>query len=167
MWVPLAVLAVLSAAGGYFIRIPEYLKPIFRIPEEVPGNEWTVYVSIAAGLLGIALAYVFYVLSPGIPDSLVRTFSIPYRWVYNKYFVDEFYDSAIVEPIVGGSRSLLWKVFDASGIDGLVNGVGKAARELGGVAKRAQSGQIRNYAAWVVLGAIIVIVTVSLSGGAR
>ncbi len=167
MWIPLAVLAVLSAVGGWYFNIPKFLEPMFKVPEEVPGNGWTVYVSIAAGVLGIAIAYVFYVLSPRIPDSLVQAFAVPYRWIYNKYYVDELYDSAIVDPVVGGSRSLLWRVVDASGIDGLVNGVGKFARELGGIAKRAQSGQIRNYAAWVVLGAIIVIVTVSFSGGAR
>ena len=168
MWIPLVVLAVLSIFGGYYFNIPKFLEPMFKTAEEgVDWSDWKLLVSVAAGFLGIGLAYVFYVLSPGLADSIVRAFAIPYRWVYNKYYVDELYDSAIVEPIVGGSRSLLWRVVDASGIDGLVNGVGKFARELGGIAKRAQSGQIRNYAAWVVLGAIIVIVTVSFSGGAR
>ena len=48
MWVPLAVLAVLSLAGGY-INIPRFLEPMFPLGEE-GGNEWTVYVSVAAGV---------------------------------------------------------------------------------------------------------------------
>lgn len=165
MWIPLAVLALLSLVGGYLFNIPHYLEPMFKAPEEA--LDWKVFVSIAAGLVGIGLAYVFYVASPGLPEALVRTFSVPYRWIYNKYFVDEFYDSAVVDPVVDGSRMLLWRVVDASGIDGLVNGVGRGARSVGGVLRQAQSGFIRSYAAWVVLGAIIVLVAVTLSGGAR
>ena len=82
-------------------------------------------VSVAAGLIGIALAAWFYLISPAIPEGLARTFSTPYRWIYNKYFVDEFYDSLVVEPMVDGSRSLLWRVVDAGGIDGIVNGAGQ------------------------------------------
>ena len=97
MWIPLAILAVLSLGGGYFINIPKYLEPIFELQEE-SGDEWLMYVSIAFGLGGIALAALFYLVSPGIPEAIANTFSGPYRWVYNKYYVDEFYDSAVVEP---------------------------------------------------------------------
>ena len=166
MWIPLAILAVLSLVGGY-INIPKWLEPMFKLQEEAPGTEWTVYVSVAAGLIGIALAALFYLVSPGIPEGLARTFGLPYRWIYNKYYVDEFYDSLVVEPMIDGSRSLLWRVMDAGAIDGIVNGVGKTARSVGGILKRVQSGSIRSYAAWVVLGSILVIVAVTMAGGAR
>jgi NADH-quinone oxidoreductase subunit L len=166
MWIPLAVLAVLSLAGGY-INIPRWLEPMFKSVEEAPGTEWTVYVSVAAGLIGIALAYLFYIVAPGLPESIARTFSGPYRWVYNKYFVDEFYDSTVVNPVVDGSRTLLWRTVDARVIDGAVNGIGQDARGIGGFLKLAQSGSIRSYAAWVVLGSILVIAFIGLMGGAR
>jgi NADH-quinone oxidoreductase subunit L len=166
MWIPLAVLAVLSLVGGY-INIPRWLEPMFKPVEEAPGTEWTVYVSVATGLIGIALAYLFYVVAPGLPESIARTFSGPYRWVYNKYFVDEFYDSTVVNPVVDGSRSLLWRTIDARVIDGAVNGIGQDARGIGGFLKLAQSGSIRSYAAWVVLGSILVIAFIGLMGGAR
>jgi len=166
MWIPLAILAVLSLVGGY-INIPKWLAPMFKLQEEAPGTEWTVYVSVAAGLIGIALAALFYLVSPALPEALARTFSTPYRWIYNKYYVDEFYDALVVNPTVDGSRSLLWRVMDAGAIDSIVNGVGKTSRAVGGILKRAQSGSIRSYAAWVVVGSIIVIVAVSWAGGAR
>jgi len=166
MWIPLAILAVLSLAGGY-INVPRWLEPMFKPVEEAPGAEWTVYVSVAAGLIGIALAYLFYVVAPGLPESIARTFSGPYRWVYNKYFVDEFYDSTVVNPVVDGSRTLLWRTVDARVIDGAVNGIGQDARGIGGFLKLAQSGAIRSYAAWVVLGSILVIAFIGLLGGAR
>jgi len=164
MWIPLAVLAVLSLVGGY-INIPKWLEPMFKLPEEAPGNPWTALVSVAAGLIGIALAAWFYLISPAIPEGLARSFSTPYRWIYNKYFVDEFYDSLVVEPMVDGSRSLLWRVVDVGGIDGIVNGAGKTVRNVGGILKRMQSGSIRSYAAWVVLGSIMVIIAITMGGG--
>ena len=166
MWIPLAVLAVLSLIGGY-INVPKWLEPMFKVAEEAPGIPWTALVSVAAGLIGIALAAWFYLIAPAIPEELARSFSTPYRWIYNKYFVDEFYDSLVVEPMIDGSRSLLWRVFDAAGIDGIVNGTGKTARNLGGILKRMQSGSIRSYAAWVVLGSILVIVAITMAGGVR
>jgi NADH-quinone oxidoreductase subunit L len=69
--------------------------------------------------------------------------------------------------MVDGSRSLLWRVVDARGIDGIVNGTGKTARNVGGILRRMRSGSIRSYAAWVVLGSIIVIVALAMGGGGR
>ena len=94
----------------------------------------------------------FYVVSPSIADSFANAFRGLYTLIYNKYFVDEFYDSAVVRPVVDGSRTLLWRTLDAGMIDGAVNGIGKEARNIGGVLKLAQSGYIRSYAAWVVAG---------------
>jgi len=161
MWVPLAVLAVLSLAGGY-INVPRFLEPMFA-PGEEGGNEWTVYVSVAAGVLGIGLAYLFYVVAPSIPESLTGTFRGVYTLIYNKYFVDEVYDATVVHPIVDGSRTLLWRGADATLIDGTVNGVGRTARAVGGILKLAQSGYIRSYAAWVVAGSIAVILAMAWS----
>jgi NADH-quinone oxidoreductase subunit L len=162
---PLIVLAVLSLAGG-FIPIPHFLEPMF--PEMHEAHEaWLGYVATGAGLAGILLAYLFYVASPAMADSMARTFGTPYRWLYNKYFVDEAYDAMVVEPVIQGSRSVLWRGFDVGVIDGIVNGIGYRSRNIGGALKRLQSGNIRSYAAWVVLGSIVVIAYMGLTGGAR
>ncbi len=126
---PLAALAVLSLAGG-FIRVPQWLEPMFPFKE---GGEDTMLmaISVAAGLAGIGLAYVMYVLRPGMADGMARSLGGLYRLVYNKYFVDEIYDAAVVRPLVGGSRWVLWKGMDAGVIDGLVNLVGIEARPVG------------------------------------
>jgi NADH-quinone oxidoreductase subunit L len=162
MWIPLAILAVLSLGGGY-IDIPRFLTPMFGEPYE--GEPWLMYVSVAFGLGGIALAFLFYVVSPAIPEGLAKAFSGPYRWIYNKYFVDEFYDATVVEPVIDGSRELLWRVADVRMIDGVVNGAGTTASAMGNLLRRAQSGYIRDYAGWVVGGAILVIAYLGLKGG--
>jgi NADH-quinone oxidoreductase subunit L len=163
--IPLVILAALSLGGG-FINIPHFLEPIFPLQEGEPAR-WLEYVATAAGLGGIALAYVFYVLSPSIPESLENTFKGLHTLIYNKYFVDEFYDSTVVEPVVGGSRQLLWRIGDVRVIDGLANGIGTTARGVGGILRRAQSGYIRSYAAWVIAGAVLAIAYIGFMGVSR
>jgi NADH-quinone oxidoreductase subunit L len=165
MTVPLMILAVLSLAGG-FIPIPHFLEPMFPHIEE--GHDaWLAYVATGAGLAGIVLAYLFYVARPALADSMGRTFGTAYRWLYNKYFVDEAYDAMVIEPVVQGSRSVLWRGFDVRLIDGIVNAIGYRSRNVGGALRRLQSGNIRSYAAWVVFGSIVIIAYMGLAGGAR
>jgi len=163
--IPLVILAALSLGGG-FINIPHFLEPIFPLQEGEPAR-WLEYVATAAGLGGIALAYLFYVVSPGLPESLENTFKGLHTLIYNKYYVDEFYDSTVVEPVVGGSRQLLWRIGDVRVIDGLANGIGTAARGLGGILRRAQSGYIRSYAAWVIAGTVLAIAYIGFMGASR
>jgi NADH-quinone oxidoreductase subunit L len=169
MWIPLAILAALSLGGG-FINIPKFLEPMFKLAEEgVP--DWVGKVPWIAGFAGIGLAYWFYVLAPSVPRAIASAFRPLYELIYNKYFVDEFYDATVVRPMVDGSRTLLWRTADAGMIDGAVNGIGKTARSIGGALKLLQSGFIRSYAAWVVAGSIAVVIAMALwgqwAGGAR
>lgn len=164
MWIPLAVLAVLSLGGG-FINIPHFLEPLFGPEHEAPA--WLMYVSVAAGLLGIGIAALFYLVLPGLPEALAKAFRGPYRWIYNKYYVDEFYDSTVVRPMIDGSREILWRVADVEVVDGAVNGVGTFSRAVGSLLRRAQSGYIRDYAGWVLAGSILVVVLMGFMGAGK
>jgi NADH-quinone oxidoreductase subunit L len=166
MWGPLAILAALSLGGG-FINIPKYLEPIFPLAEGSKLPPLASGALLSVGLVGIALAYLMYVAAPGLPDSIAGAFRPIYTLIYNKYFIDEAYDSAVVNPVIDGSRSLLWRTIDAGAIDGTVNGVGKTARNIGGILRRPQSGYIRSYAGWVVAGAILVVIVMGLTGVTR
>ncbi len=165
MTLPLMALAILSLGGG-FLNVPRWLEPLF--PEKTaPGNEFLVYISVGAGFLGIVLAYIFYVAKPSLADSFANGMGGLYKLVYNKYFVDEAYQAAVVAPLVQGSRTVLWRGMDAGLIDGIVNGVGHRSRGIGNILKLLQSGSIRTYAGWVVFGSIIVIIAIGLTGGGR
>lgn len=165
MTLPLGVLALLSLGGGY-LDVPHFLEPIFG-GEHAAHDESLVFISVASGVLGIVLAYIFYVAKPGLADGIARTFSWPYKVLYNKYYVDEAYDAVIVHPIRDGSTSILWKGVDAGVIDAAVNGVGSLSQGIGGILRHLQSGYIRRYAAWVVLGSIVIVAVVSFWGGVR
>ncbi|HSW51325.1 MAG TPA: NADH-quinone oxidoreductase subunit L [Bryobacteraceae bacterium] len=165
MTLPLAALALLSLGGGYF-NVPRWLEPMFPLAEE--GHDaLLVYISVAAGFGGIALAYLFYVARPGMADRLAARLGWLYRLVYNKYFVDEIYDAAVVSPLVEKSSSVLWRGVDAGLIDGTVNGVGSQARGVGSVLRLLQSGSIRSYAGWVVWGSVLALMAFVFIGGGR
>src|SRR5271155_4810179 len=95
---PLMILAVLSIFGG-FINVPHFLEPMFAEKAENQGLAW---LSAGVGILGIFLAYVFYVAQRGLADSFSKGLGGLYTLVYNKYFVDEVYDATVVEPLVEG-----------------------------------------------------------------
>src|SRR5579883_872611 len=172
MTIPLAILAVLSLGGG-FIDIPKFFLPYFYggNPPEVPENMGLMLFASSAGILGIFLAWLMYVYRPKLADSFAGGVKGLYTLVYNKYFVDEIYDATIVKPVVGGSRVVLWKGADAGLIDGIVNGIGTAARTVGAGLRQMQSGNIRSYATWVLAGGVAVIVALGVllgtAGGVR
>ena len=62
---------------------------------------------------------------------------------------------------------MLWRGVDAGLIDGTVNGVGSRSRGIGGILRLIQSGNIRSYAAWVVLGSIVLLLAIGFAGGRR
>ena len=97
-----------------------------------------------------------YVAKPKLADSVAGAFGGLYTLVYNKYFVDEIYDATVVNPVINGSREVLWKGVDVGLIDGLVNGVGAVSRKIGGGLRLMQSGNVRSYATWVLLGSVAV-----------
>jgi len=163
MLAPLAALAVLSLAGGVLFNIPAFLSGVFPPREAVEDNS-LMLISVAAGIIGIVLAWLVYVVKPAMADSLASGFGWIYKTLYHKYYVDEIYDAAIVKPLVGGSRTVLWKDVDAGLIDGSVNGVGTRARDFGGLLRLLQSGNIRSYATWVLFGSVVAIVAMALAG---
>jgi NADH-quinone oxidoreductase subunit L len=154
---PLVVLAVLSIATGY-LGIPEFLQPVFGSAEGHHGAE-SIGVMAAAtllGLSGIALAYVLYVRSPGLPEQLARRWQHAYRLSLNKWYVDEAYDEAVVRPTFRLADSL-WKRVDVGLIDSAVNGVARAIAWWGWFMRLVQSGQTQHYAMGMALGAVVML----------
>jgi len=174
MTVPLMILAVLSAIGG-FIQVPllpggqrldRFLEPVFAdaaslLPvshaAHAPGAELLLMViSLAVALVGIFVAYRFYVADPMIPKRLAEQLRGAYRTLLHKYWVDEAYDSSIIQPIYRGSVKL-WHDFDEAVIDGAVNGVGRLVQGGSGLLRQAQTGYVQVYALILTMGAVVVI----------
>ncbi len=163
---PLVVLALLSVVGGFFFNVPHYLQGMFQTAEE--GNTtFLMVISVVTAVLGIAIAGHLYLGRNNTAENLARSFGGIYTVIYNKYFVDEIYDAAVVTPVIAGSRTVLWRGVDNGLLDGIVNGAGSQTRNMGSLLRRLQSGSIRSYATWVVAGAVVLLIAMTLAGGAR
>jgi NADH-quinone oxidoreductase subunit L len=112
--------------------------------------------SIIAAAIGIWVAYRFYITNPERPKRLAEKYSGLYNVVLNKYYVDEFYNLLIVQPII--SLGLFcWKITDVRIVDGFANGI---ARSIGWISSKfrfIQTGLVRNYALLFVIGVIILV----------
>lgn len=83
------------------------------------------------------------------------------RVLEKKWYVDEFFDTVIVKPVLALSRAA-WRFIDQDLIDGAVNGLGYASRALGWVGSRLQTGQLNTYAFAVVAGTLLLLAFVML-----
>lgn len=159
MTLPLIILAVLSIVTGY-VGIPEFLQPMFATDggsaHHGSGAIVIMVFATAMGLLGIAGAYIVYVLNPSLPDRWARQWKSAYELSLNKWYVDEAYDRSIVRPTFAAALGL-WKGIDVAVIDGAVNGVGRAIAWGGWLLRLIQSGQTQHYALGMALGAVVVL----------
>ena len=184
MTVPLIVLAVLSTVGG-FIGFPivegwnqfsEFLSPVFAMPAAAAGQKALegghhetgfeiimMIVSMVIAGLGILSAYRLYIKNPGLPDRLAEQYKGAYGMIANKYWVDEIYDWVFVGPLVRFSV-FLWRIIDDILVDGTVNGVAAIVRGGSEVGKRFQTGNVQNYAFSILLGVVLIIGYIFVSG---
>ena len=109
---------------------------------------------VIVGLIGILIAWWFYIRKPDVPKKLAQSMYGLYTLVLHKYYVDEIYGALIVRPLLWISTNVLWHSVDEGLIDGTVNGSARLARETGGKLRELQSGNARSYASWVVVGAV-------------
>jgi NADH-quinone oxidoreductase subunit L len=124
-------------------------------PEEVREEIMFSVISVLIALTGIGIGLFLFMKRP--------LMAMP-RLLENKYYVDEVYNAAIINPIKVGSREGLWKLFDMAVIDGIVNGMGRGITQIGALVRYLQIGFVRSYAAVILFGALIVIGYIVYSG---
>jgi NADH-quinone oxidoreductase subunit L len=85
---------------------------------------------------------------------MAQSFAGVHNLLLNKYYVDEIYDAAIVQPIKSFSAAGLWKVADVRVVDGAVNGAGYVVGALAAGLRLVQNGSVKTYATGIFLGAV-------------
>ena len=174
MALALIVLALGSVLAGY-IGIPHalgghntlatWLEPAFTVAgaeahvaeADIPLERTLMGVSSLIALIGIGLAGFIWLKRRELAASAARSFPGLHRLLLNKYYVDEVYDAAVVQPIRIVSQEGLWRGFDVQVIDGAVNG---AASIVGGgsyILRRLQTGAVRTYAGSVFFGVVLIL----------
>ena len=172
---PLVVLAIGSVISGWFALpsffggadyFANFLSPVLGAHEGVEGLSeaaahslewWLAGVAVVTATAGFFVALWLYLKQPGKPEQLAKSLKGAYTTLYNKYYVDELYAATIVRPLVWISDHVLWKIVDVEAIDGTINGIAHGATSVGDTVRHTQSGNTRSYAAWVVVGALVVI----------
>lgn len=183
MTIPLVVLSILSAVGGFFgvpyvlgfwisdhpNGLENLLKPVFANAHNVLGSPTEhqihlieylfVAIAIAVALGAIKLASVYYSdKNLTRPKKLKNNFKPIFNLLWNKYYLDEFYFKTIIDPILSGSRSILWKAVDVSVVDGIVNGSAKFVAMVSESFRKIQTGIVQNYALLMMAGIAAIIV---------
>jgi len=172
MALALIVLAVGSVVAGY-VGLPgvlgggdwfaRFLEPAFGVhpaEEAVAEHGLEVTLMLVSSLVavgGIGIAAYFFLKNRAAADRLAAQFAGPRRVLENKYYVDEIYDAAIVQPIRITSENGLWKVVDARIIDGAVNGAAETVGGASDLLRRIQTGSVRAYAASLFLGVVLIL----------
>ena len=168
MTIPLIILAILSAIGG-FIGVPEfmmhgvnsfkdYLQPIFANSDKILGThtishstEWML-AGISSVLVIIVVAYTWNKFSKKPDLGEATGFG---KILANKWYVDEFYNAVIVQPLKKFA-DFMTHVFDLKFIDGMVNGVGRLVNYGGRQLRWLQSGQTGAYILLMVISMLLI-----------
>jgi NADH-quinone oxidoreductase subunit L len=169
MTIPLIVLAILSVVGGVlgfpeFWHLPNWmhhnLEPIIKHPSYSTlshETEWMLMgLAVAGALAAIYATYVVYMKNKVMPPANEEQMKPWQRVVYNKYYVDEFYDAVIRKPLDALSE-VFYKFFDKQVIDGLVNGVGTSVKAIGSSVRYFQNGNIGFYLMSMTMGVVLII----------
>lgn len=173
MTVPLVVLAVLSAIGG-FIGFPHYLglpnalenwlEPVFKSAVNISqiyshAAEHSVILELALVVVSVVVAVVaiyfaFKKFSAADTFKEEKGFA---KVLANKYYVDEIYEAGIVKPIHTASDKFLWNIFDVKIIDGAVNGIAYYFAKLGMDWRKMQTGVVQDYATIAIAGVVLIL----------
>ncbi len=171
MLIPLYVLAAgaILAGGlsyGWFVgdgREAFWGAAIFVLPEndtvEAAHNValWVKLLPTAAGLSGIALAYVYYMRMPELPAKTAAAVPWLHNFFFRKWYFDELYDAIFVRPAMAIGR-FLWKQGDGGIIDAYgPDGISALTRRFAGQAGKLQSGYVYHYAFAMLIGVVAIV----------
>ncbi|MBO9200464.1 NADH-quinone oxidoreductase subunit L [Niastella sp. MAH-29] len=170
MTIPLVVLAILAAVGG-FIGIPEsimpdahklehFLEPIFAKSNEIqmaalPEHHTEInlmVISVALALGMIIFAWFRYSKKPELnePAGFGKVLA-------DKWYIDELYNFVVVKPLNGLAR-FMNSFFEKKVVDGMVNGVGRLVNYTSRQVRLLQSGLVGNYVLLMVLSMLALFI---------
>ncbi len=178
MLVPLGFLAVGAVVSGfafksYFIGDNQEVfwgKALFTAPgnqilddmHHIPG--WVGWAPTVAMLTGLAIAYLYYIRMPWLPEATAKAFRPIYIFLLNKWYFDELYDWLFVKPAIAIGRTL-WKRGDGTVIDGVIDGTADTVNWTTKKAVKVQTGYIYHYAFAMLIGVALLLTYFVAKGG--
>ena len=171
MTLPMLVLGVLAVISGY-VNTPWFGS--FLGDWLVDGNEalghahmegpvWIMIAATVVSLAGIYLAWLIYGKKSLSRNWLSGSGDMLHSILYNKYYVDEFYQMTVVAVTKGISYFL--RFIDVFLVEGIVKGVAGFVQGLGATGSKLQTGQVQTYVAVAFVGLAILSVIFALTRG--
>lgn len=157
-----SILGFLSIVGGLlgacFDCVPileRFLDEISLLPAERELSthfafSFDMVLAVLGGIIGVAAAAYIYIK---YADRYMDVFPV----LRKAFYVDEIYDFLFVRPLKALSR-FIGSVVEPYFIDGALQGAVNVTQGTSRLLQFVQSGQIRSYVAWMVAGAVFVIV---------
>lgn len=126
MTYPLMALAFLSIFAGWtglpfdWFGLPSFSHFVYHGElHEHHASYFLMFVSLLVAGSGIMIAAMFYYWKKWSPEAVKAKFLPIQKFLFNKWYIDELYQFAIIDPTLKIARKLWW--FDAGVVDGLVN----------------------------------------------
>jgi NADH-quinone oxidoreductase subunit L len=166
---PLIILAALATVGG-LINLPgsnwlnHFLEPILVAKKEhhaLGSQEYMLMgIALAGAVIGIWMAYSKYIKQASVPEEDSKIVGLP-KVIYNKYYVDEAYESLIVNPL--NALSNFFRDFVETALSSFIFGLGKMVNAIGTQGKALQSGSIGLYLFAFVIGICAILTCLFLA----
>ena len=168
MMIPLLLLAVGAIFAGFFgydMMVGEHRAEFWGDSIFVmPANDvieaahhvsaLVKYSPVGLALIGILVAWWWYVKNPTIPGRVAGLHREAYLFLLNKWYFDELYDLVFVKP-ARWLGYLLWKGGDGKIIDGFgPDGISQAVINIARRAVALQTGYLYHYAFAMLIGVV-------------
>jgi NADH-quinone oxidoreductase subunit L len=145
---------------GGFIPVVHFLEPMLPLPA-VPAalhdaEHRLIYVAVAIGFAGLALAWWFYG-QPARAAAVQSRLEGLHRVLTNKYYIDELYEAALGRPLEWVSRRVFLELGDRDLFDGTLHALAGAARRGAAAFGALQAGSLHRYALYTVLGVLAAV----------
>lgn len=169
MVAPMVVLCVLAIGSGWAVGglsaldfLGGHVHGFFDLftKFEMDATHGLPLIGLLVALAGIFVAYAIYGAHWISNEAIGRAFK-PIRTLwYRKYYMDELYEDVIVRGLLMGVifRAAAW--FDQYVVDGIVNGAASLSRELGGLFRKAHTGQLQEYGIGMGFGVVVMLIIV-------
>jgi len=163
MLIPLILLSIGAVFAGFTFKelfigydgINNFWKDSIFFLEPLSTDHpplWFLILTPTLVILSIPIAYYLFVKNKKLPEQIANINNPLYKFLLNKWYFDELYDTLFVRP----SKNLglfLWKFFDLKIIDGFgPDGISTLIKKFSIKANKFQSGFIYQYAFVMLLG---------------
>lgn len=174
MTIPMIILAIGSVTAGFIFnmgdRFVKFLEPVFHGGHSGEGGHGEkahllppIVVSalaLTAVAIGVSIAIAKYGRGKEIPTVAPSDVSVWTKVARRDLLQDDLNEALFMRP--GQELTKALAIIDEKVIDGAVRGVGALTLDVASGVRKTQTGFVRSYALWIVVGALAILAAITL-----